>query len=430
MKRKYILILLFFIIFTYFFSVKVLAHPMDVSYAEFYLNDRYLIKTEMYISWAQILTLVDKTTDNMDFIDFVNKTLNDHKNLFAKYLKNNIIVTNNKSICDFQLKEITNQDKMRILFGRGVKFSADYRCKEEIKDLTIVNTLFIDKFPKQTNNMVLFDQDKKIIRRTALNSRDTNMNIFLVEKIEPLATANPKKEEKNKILENINRNLDGSLAVTCFMVFLLGMLHTLEAGHSKSILASLLLDKRVNLHQGIIYAVVFTITHISDILILSILFLFVNSFTNLYTKLPYLQILSGWLLLIVSLILFFKTVFKTLIGVEKNHNHSYLYKDFKKSSYPFDFKKQLFLGFLTGIAPCLFGWSIFLIILTTHKIWTVLLIIPSFGLGIFTALVLVILIVSKFKSIFYNRLTFLGKWSPVISSSLLVFFALKIIFNL
>jgi ABC-type nickel/cobalt efflux system permease component RcnA len=93
---------------------------------------------------------------------------------------------------------------------------------------------------------------------------------------------------------------ESSLILTLFIVFALGMLHTFEGGHSKLILVSLLGQKKLSLKQAVGYAVVFTLSHLGDILIIGTALLLFNQYSNLYDRLSLFERFSVYALLIVA----------------------------------------------------------------------------------------------------------------------------------
>lgn len=226
-----------------------------------------------------------------------------------------------------------------------------------------------------------------------------------------------------KLTNKIKDNQDKSRLLILFIVLMLGFLHTLEAGHSKTILASLLIDKKMNMRQGLGYATVFTITHIADILFLGILFLTANAFINIYALLPHLQIFSLYALIFIAIYLLIKNTlhyFKHKFAHHHHHGHHHHHEIGPSTS----FKHQLYIGFIAGLAPCLFGWSIFMLFLSTGRMWFVIPLILAFGIGIFLALGLISLIVVKLKDSFFNKYKWIGELSPIISALLLFAFAL------
>ncbi|MCD4762014.1 sulfite exporter TauE/SafE family protein [bacterium] len=241
----------------------------------------------------------------------------------------------------------------------------------------------------------------------------------------PLSLSREKNNWLEKLTGRIRRDQDKNRLLTLFIVLMLGFLHTLEAGHSKTILASLLIDKKMNIQQGLGYATVFTITHIADILLLGILFLTANAFVNVYTLLPHLQTFSLYALIFIAIYLLIKNTLHYLEHKFKRHHHHHghhhHHHEIESNT---NFKHQLYIGFITGLAPCLFGWSIFMLFLSTGRMWFVIPLILAFGAGIFLALGLISLIVVKLKDSFFNKYKWIGELSPIISALLLFAFGL------
>lgn len=107
-----------------------------------------------------------------------------------------------------------------------------------------------------------------------------------------------------------------------------------------------MLNKNVTLVNGFLYSTVFTLTHIADILILGIILLVVNSFTDIYAKLAFLQAFSIYALLFISIYIFFRNLsgyiqskFKIRFNrthkekIPENDNHSHSHKNAHEHSH-------------------------------------------------------------------------------------------------
>jgi ABC-type nickel/cobalt efflux system permease component RcnA len=220
---------------------------------------------------------------------------------------------------------------------------------------------------------------------------------------------------------------DQSLPFLLLLVFCLGFLHTIEAGHSKTILASSMINNRMNLKKGLGYATIFTITHLGDIIIVGLILLAADQYYDFLGNFTMIEKFAGYALFFMSIYLLFQSArFYFQKWITKNNNLE-MPGHIHVENTDIKFRDQLTLGFLAGLAPCVFGWSIFMLILSTNKIWTLVPAILCFGLGIFFALAIVVFLMSHLQKGTYSRFEKIAELSPLISAVVLLIYSLLLI---
>lgn len=430
---KYLVSIVFLLTLPLFVS-PASAHPADQTYLDLYTHTDAQnqsvpageLRGTLFLSWAQAALLLEKS----EVIASPSAQLLTTKEaVYTPYLIEKLQLNSNNQTCSATLGDIPETPEEEILFGRGLPIPVTYTCPGS--NITITNTLFINDFPTQVNIVNVFVNPEKLLKGALLTLQDPSLNISLdPDKLQPETTTTPTSIQSPAYIAKLSQKLieasGTSLPLAMGIVFLLGLLHTLEAGHSKIIIASLFLDKRATLRHGIAYALVFTVTHIADLILLGVIFLILNSFTDIFTTLPYLQIFSLYALLFLSAYMFLQNLTNIIQRRLQTHHHDH-HHDHDHPAPKGSLKQQLVVGFITGLAPCLFGWSIFMVVLTTKQIWLFFPIILSFGTGILAALVLFILLLHNVKKRVFGRLETLGNLSPLLSSILLFAFALKLL---
>lgn len=195
------------------------------------------------------------------------------------------------------------------------------------------------------------------------------------------------------------------------LVFSLGALHSLEAGHGKTILASYLLEEDKQLKDAGRFSAYLTITHLIDVIFLAVLFKVFSLVGDGYKYVSVIQKIGAYMLLLIAGFLLVRSIFPSLI---KN---------------PFKGKKGPALAIIAGLAPCTFGWAIMITTISLNKINWLIPMIIVFGLGIFFSLMILSVVVLKVKNRITQKSSNLAKYSSVISASMLFVIAVILTIN-
>jgi ABC-type nickel/cobalt efflux system permease component RcnA len=84
-------------------------------------------------------------------------------------------------------------------------------------------------------------------------------------------------------------------------------------------------------------------------------------------------------------------------------------------------KWNIFMGIVSGIVPCTFGWSIFLLLFSLGKLELILPMILSLWIGIFLFLLLVLTLTYFLRRKFFDGIEIFSQYSSLISSGALIF---------
>lgn len=433
-------------------SVRTKAHPIDVVYLEVFLDKDYEGREfeqnqaviNLRINWIQISTLFDEFDEKENFETQLRANT---ENVFD-YLSRKIEFRNNGEKCNFSPYPINFNDNI-VPEINGVPLSMDVRCSEPIDSVELDVALFIDSAPLQTNIVNFYRNPSELLKASQLNTTNTQMRIVTTKEEGQKTTKYYNlSSSSNSLLERIPKKLEeksltGILIVTLVSV-LIGGLHALEGGHSKLILASLLINNKVDVKKGVLFVVIFTFTHLSDIFIVAIALLLANSVTDIYEQMTYLQVFSVYAMLFISLSLFLKELsnvgkkyFYNRKHTHKSHHHHTHHHDHVQDhthSHGFldldgkqNFRSQMALAFLEGLAPCLTGWTVLMFIISSGILWLVFPVLLAFGVGVFAVLLIFMLLVNRFKNLVYQKVSFLSDYSPLISSALLLLTAIYFI---
>ena len=493
---KYSLLIVMLVSLLTFFVGRAYSHPMDNTDTYIQISKDYddsvldpkVIKIYSYISWYIAGDIYTKKTNNKtaDFEELL-KFGSD----YSKYVYDRFTVVNNTVNCVGNIIDNPQNDSLSM----GALVVVEYKCPTAIQDVQITNTIAHDIFELPTNFMTV-QEGSKILERISLGKQSAvlSFDFFALQK-NPVGdvsvdftqnytvdqilntqsdqSSDNEKSNSSQMSENLgtgpkvnsflatladaiflraNSAKDQPLPILMLFVFLLGLLHTLEAGHSKAVLTSNLLNNKISFKRSLLYVFVFTATHLGDIIFIGILFLVLNNFYNIFSRLGLIEQFAGFTLLLLSAYMLVKNIIDYIKlrlkrqnkfvhidadahdNLHHDHAHDKLHHDHSHSNMeqilsnrPISIRDQIAIGILTGIAPCIFGWSIFMLVISTGNLWILFPVIFSFGAGIFIALTLVAFFVTKLRSITIGKITFLADISPIISALFLLIYSIMII---
>lgn len=403
------------------------AHPIDITRTELTVlapdeNEQAITLTTTW-PWVEAAALVKEETIDLSSI----KQLSQYLAVYELYLQENLVIKNDGNACRLANIEWPDQKVESIITGGGIILKGRYECAEVLGTLDISNRLFVEIFPLQNNIVHIYkgNQDT-ILSGGLLTKQNTEMRVDVVNpdpetRVDspPRQTLSAQEQLDSLTLAFMDKSRT-SLPLALGIAFLLGLLHTLEAGHSKTVLAAMVTQRGVEMKQGLMYAAVFTVTHVADILFLGGLLLIADAWFDVFEILPYLQIVSAYGLLFLAFYMVVSNVGHLLqrwwgLALPHDHDHALLR--------PRNFRQQLLAGFISGLAPCLFGWSVFMMVVSTRQLWAVFPVIAAFGLGIGAALAGIVCLLVIMKSRLLGLQSWIGEIAPLISALLLLGFA-------
>lgn len=225
-------------------------------------------------------------------------------------------------------------------------------------------------------------------------------------------------EKSLKYINDFYDKSEWSVIIMFFIVFLLWMIHAIWPGHSKSILIWYTLEKWNWYIKWSIFALIFTITHILDIIILLLITNLLFNFIDISKYLYYIQIIWTIVLIILSSYI--------LINAKKS-----LKWNNEKECKKVDNKKNgILIAFFAWLAPCSFAWSIYLLLVALWKINMILLFIFALWLWILTTLLIIVFISVFLKNKIYSKVSVLSSYSKIISSSIILITSIIIAISL
>lgn len=243
------------------------------------------------------------------------------------------------------------------------------------------------------------------------------------------------------------------------IALILGALHALSPGHGKTIVAAYLVGSNGKAYHAVVLGLLVTLTHTGSVFILGLATLFLSQYIMPTQLFPFLELLSGVLILVLGVVLLVprlrawleerkrakapavaKRVEKGAKGTrlilqaeirESGPEHSHDPSQFGYVPVPtgavaaadnplkgINWRSLIALGISGGLVPCPDAIAILLVAITINRIAFGLSLIVSFSLGLAIVLISIGIIMVESKQIF-ARLRWFNKASfvvPVISA--------------
>jgi len=224
-----------------------------------------------------------------------------------------------------------------------------------------------------------------------------------------------------KITRTVRSGFTFGSGLSLFLsVFVLGFLHASMPGHGKGVLISYLAQTGHRFRHAVRFVLAFTVTHLIDVVILGFGVRLLSSAVDSARMSQILKYVGGGGLLIVALFLTIQGV-RDLRG--KDPNKSGLHTSRQQERPPAKTRSGILLGFLTGLAPCPFGWAILMILLSLGRPELILPTVAVFGIGIFTFLLAIALAVMFCRAVIMDVFSRFSRISRLVSGVLLLIFA-------
>ena len=161
--------------------------------------------------------------------------------------------------------------------------------------------------------------------------------------------------------------------------FILGVLHAVEPGHGKTIVAAYLVSAKGKVKHAIALGAIVTFTHTIGIIILAALAFLLAKKIDVESLHPVFELSAAVIVIGVGVWMLHRTL-KNL------HYHPHSHQPTRKTGV--FWKDLIFLGISGGIVPCPAAFAVLLTSITTGNPQSGLLWVLSFSLGLALALVL------------------------------------------
>jgi nickel/cobalt exporter len=474
-KSKYLLLsFLFLLIFVQAFPV--LAHPADVYTHNIHVDitqDTLSTKWEIKPGPLLIQALwfdADKGQDGLISTEEANQWAASRISKFTVLLGSQKLSMNvdkvefPATIDSFQ----AGLEFITITLSAPLDVSADpYRLSLQngVEEQKSLNWYYINaegdiKFeaPKQNNSRITFQVFSSSTQADLLTAWDSSMpSISSWQGGTPPSTPEPAAPtpQQNANLEqllDLVRAKDLSLSFYVFALVIalaLGALHALTPGHGKTVVAAYLVGSRGTIWHAVVLGSVVTLTHTGSVFLLGIITLAASQYILPTTIIPWLEVLSGLLILGLGLYLLWQRFqywlesrtpapaavpggvgtrkysltpsstpkkISSAVKVENLPADAHHHGDGKVHSHnvpeSLTWRSLIALGVSGGLVPCPDAIAILLVAVAINRILLGLALIVSFSLGLAVVLIVIGLLMVSSRRLF-DRFSFLDRIAPV-----------------
>lgn len=211
----------------------------------------------------------------------------------------------------------------------------------------------------------------------------------------------------------------GHLWMLLFSVWFLGFLHALGPGHSKWVLVSQIIDDAMSFPKSILYCGIFTLIHLLDIIVVVVI---TKIFFSVLDPSVYLSIIGR----VSAILVVWIGIYIGYISIEKYRKKK---KDIETSDNLIKKKNYILMAIITGLTPCAFGWSIFLMLMAIGKMSLAPPLLLCLWIGIFLCLSMIATVTWFMKDRIYAFSPKISSISPIVSSFFIIVIGIWLVIN-
>ena len=218
-----------------------------------------------------------------------------------------------------------------------------------------------------------------------------------------------------------------------FTALIFGMIHAMEPGHGKSLIATFVLSTKTNrTRDALLIGLISSVTHTASVYLIGFLGLKILEFISPINKEIFISFIASLVIFLIGLWLMWDRIIKPLFQHDHEHHcsvHDVLTKKLKATSI-------LLIGLTAGLVPCSGGFTVFMTATALGGFKNLLngfLYVFSFSIGLGIALTLVALSMifgqGILKTVLQKSISNIEKSSGVISAIVIYTLGLVLLTN-
>ncbi len=207
--------------------------------------------------------------------------------------------------------------------------------------------------------------------------------------------------------------------------FVQGLLHSLEPSHAKAVLASYFLNRKRTVFEAFAFAWVVTVAHTLTIYLLTLAGYLVGSHFHSEQMEQWGERMGGLLMIGIGIWMFWNERSagfhnKKLCSHDDSHGHFFHHHHYSHDHpAPSSLREIFVLGFCSGAIPCMSGMTVMIVAWGTSSLWSGLLIVAIFSMGLGLVVLVMCLMMQQMASLMDRYWKNNERWNrflPVLSS--------------
>ena len=343
------------------FSAPSLAHWADLSVAEVLVGEK-----ETAITLTFPTGLVAFSDNNQDGQLSPEETTT-HKTELEQFLGDRILLSNEqgkKAAMAIAPVGTNNLQPMKVNASTHSTLKLNYSWLQPVKNQKIHYDLFLNEAPAAHCLATIFHKGK--VQNFIFNRQ--NQDFWLISGAGWLG---------------------GSFAIALIAAFFWGAMHAMSPGHGKTIVGAYLMGSKVTAQHALFLGLTTTLTHTIGVFILGLATLFASQFILPERVLPWLSILSGFMVLVIGLNLFISRLRNSEHHHHHDgehhhheHEHEHHHHHHLPSNTPVTWRNLLALGISGGLVPCPSALVLLLSAIAIGRVGFGLSLVLAFSLGL------------------------------------------------
>jgi nickel/cobalt exporter len=181
-----------------------------------------------------------------------------------------------------------------------------------------------------------------------------------------------------------------SLGLLLPSALVLGVLHGLEPGHSKTLMTAFIIAVRGTVAQAVLLGLAATVSHTAVVWVVALLGLHFASRYDAAVAEPYFQLASAVLIVAIALWMLWRTWHQQPARGLRHHHHELAHGDGirrRSASTNVTMGQIILFGLSGGLIPCSAAIAVLVLCLQINQLWLGIALVACFSIGLAATLV-------------------------------------------
>lgn len=250
-------------------------------------------------------------------------------------------------------------------------------CDDDLERIGVTNNLFFEMFPMMKHETLILYGGDSVRFTMSISNQTVTHDLGRSHRVAPGEVVQHRDHAGGGVLSFLESRLerdiesledDGTLPLFALVVaFLIGAVHSLGPGHGKAFAAAYLVGQKRDVKHALVLGASLTITHVLDVVVVSIVALFLSAYIMPHTYAAFLRDFAAAGIVAMGMFMLYRA-----LNPKHRHDHEH----------PHSHKQTILAGIIGGLAPCPTAWVIFLSIIAIDQMMFGFLVLMAFSLGL------------------------------------------------